>query len=178
MAVSSQPLALVTTALATASAKPSRARLPTSPGQIQKECGTVQIFRTLFHFATRIDDTVYYHLTDPTSTSMTVVDEAGASGSLTYDAYGGVLANTLPTEMSAALANQGTLPDPDTGLVYQGDGRYYDPALGRPLQPNPFGGVPTVPQSLNRYAATSLGQPGVRSLHVALRTETLPTCRV
>ena len=36
-----------------------------------------------------------------------------------------------------------------------------DPALGRPLQPNPAGGPPMVPQALNRYAATSLGQPGV-----------------
>jgi hypothetical protein len=33
--------------------------------------------------------------------------------------------------------------------------------LGRPLQPNPAGGPPTVPQALNRYAATPLGQPGV-----------------
>jgi hypothetical protein len=29
------------------------------------------------------------------------------------------------------------------------------------LQPNPLGGPPTVPQALNRYAATSLGPPGV-----------------
>jgi hypothetical protein len=33
-----------------------------------------------------------------------------------------------------------------------------DPALGRPLQPNPVGGPPTVPQALNHYAATSLPQ--------------------
>jgi len=31
----------------------------------------------------------------------------------------------------------------------------------RPLQPNAAGGPPTVPQALNRYAATPLGQPGV-----------------
>lgn len=29
------------------------------------------------------------------------------------------------------------------------------------MQPNPAGGAPTAPQSLNRYAATSLGPPGV-----------------
>jgi hypothetical protein len=45
--------------------------------------------------------------------------------------------------------------------VHLGGGRWYDPALGRPLQPNPAGAPPTVPQALNRYAATPLGQPGV-----------------
>ncbi len=52
--------------------------------------------------------------------------------------------------------------------MHLGDGRWYDPALGRPLQPNPAGGPPirqaqgppTLPQALNRYAATPLGQPG------------------
>jgi hypothetical protein len=68
-----------------------------------------------------------------------------------------VLTSTLP----ATLTAQGVITDPDTGLVYLGDGRFYDPALGRPLQPNPAGGPPTVPQALNRYAATPLGQPGV-----------------
>jgi hypothetical protein len=68
-----------------------------------------------------------------------------------------VLTSTLP----ATLTVQGVITDPDTGLVYLGDGRYYDPMLGRPLQPNPAGGPPTVPQALNRYAATPLGQPGV-----------------
>ena len=53
------------------------------------------------------------------------------------------------------------LPDAATGLVHLGDGRWYDPALGRPLQPNAAGGPPTLPQALNRYAATPLGQPGV-----------------
>jgi hypothetical protein len=79
------------------------------------------------------------------------------AGYALYDGYGGVLSATLP----ATLTAQGVITDPDTGLVYLGDGRYYDPALGRPLQPNPAGGPPAVPQALNRYAATPLGQPGV-----------------
>jgi hypothetical protein len=48
-----------------------------------------------------------------------------------------------------------------TGLVHLGGGRYYDPTLGRPLQPNPAGAPPTMPQALNRYTAAPLGQPGV-----------------
>jgi hypothetical protein len=63
--------------------------------------------------------------------------------------------------LTATLAGSGATPDPNTGLVYLGDGRYYDPALGRPLQPNPAGGPPTVPQALNRYATTPWGAPGV-----------------
>jgi hypothetical protein len=44
-----------------------------------------------------------------------------------------------------------------TGLQWDG-GRYYDPVVGIHLQPNPFGGVPEAPQSLNLYAATSVGR--------------------
>jgi hypothetical protein len=40
--------------------------------------------------------------------------------------------------------------------VYDGAGRVFDPALGLYLQPDPFGGAPEAPESLNRYAA-----PGV-----------------
>lgn len=40
-------------------------------------------------------------------------------------------------------------------------GRWYDPALGRPLQPKPVDGPPILPQALNRYAAMAPDQPGV-----------------
>jgi hypothetical protein len=78
-----------------------------------------------------------------------------------YDAYRAVLASTVPATLTTTLAGSGDVPDPDTGLVYLGDGRFYDPALGHPLQPNPVGGPPALPQALNRYAATSWGAPGV-----------------
>ena len=68
------------------------------------------------------------------------------------------LTNTIPLTLTGALAGH---PDAVAGLVHLGDGRWYDPALGRPLQPNAAGGPPTLPQALNRYAATPLGQPGV-----------------
>jgi hypothetical protein len=72
-----------------------------------------------------------------------------------------VLSSSLTSALEEALADQGGLIDPDTGLVHLGNGRWYDPGLGRPLQPNPMGGPPSVPQALNRYAATAVGQPGV-----------------
>jgi len=75
-----------------------------------------------------------------------------------YDGFGGVLTSTLPLTLTGTLPD---MPDAATGLVHLGGGRWYDPALGRPLQPNPAGGPPTVPQALNRYAATAVGQPGV-----------------
>jgi hypothetical protein len=109
--------------------------------------------------ATRVNGEVYYTLPDPTGLSLTLVDESGNDARhILYDAFGGVLTNTITTTVAAAL---GSLPEADTGLVHLGGGRYYDPALGRPLQPNPIGGPPTVPQALNRYTATSVGQLGV-----------------
>jgi hypothetical protein len=82
-------------------------------------------------------------------------------GHVLYDGYGAVLASTVPATLTTTLAGSGDVPDPDTGLVYLDDGRFYDPALGRPLQPNPVGGPPALPQALNRYAATPWGPPGV-----------------
>ena len=37
-----------------------------------------------------------------------------------------------------------SIPDAATGLVHLGGGRWYDPAVGRPLQPNPAGGAVVV----------------------------------
>ena len=88
---------------------------------------------------------------------MTDVD-GNEVGRILYDGFGSVLTSTVPITLTGALLD---VPDAATGLVHLGGGRWYDPALGRPLQPNPAGGPPTVPQALNRYAATPLGQPGV-----------------
>ena len=62
-------------------------------------------------------------------------------GRMVYDGYGMPLTNTLPLTLTGTLPD---LPDAATGLVHLGDGRWYDPALGRPLQPNPAGGPPIV----------------------------------
>jgi len=111
--------------------------------------------------ATRLaDNDLYYHVYDPTGTSLVMVDadDGEEVGRMLYDGFGGVLTSTLPLTLTGTLPD---MPDAATGLVHLGGGRWYDPALGRPLQPNPAGGPPTVPQALNRYAATAVGQPGV-----------------
>jgi hypothetical protein len=68
-----------------------------------------------------------YHLPDPTakssqgSTSLTLSNADGIpAGYALYDGYGGVLTSTLP----ATLTAQGVITDPDTGLVYLGEGRW------------------------------------------------------
>ncbi len=93
-------------------------------------------------------------------------------GRMLYDGFGDVLTNTVPVTITGVLPD---VSDAATGLAHLGDGRYYDPALGRPLQPNPMGGPPTVPQALNRYAATLLGQPGV--YEAATSSNTVPFSR-
>ena len=101
----------------------------------------------------------FFHVRDPSGTSVTLLTADGSlAGHTLYDAYGGVLSSTIPATLTNALTE---LPEADTGLVHLGGGRYYDPSLGRPLQPNSAGGLPGVPQSLNRYAASAVGQPGV-----------------
>jgi hypothetical protein len=112
--------------------------------------------------AMRHGDALYYTLPDPAGTSMLIVDSKGiTTGHVLYDPYGGVLESDLSVELVEALAGTGSLEDPVAGLVHLGQGRWYDPGLGRPLQPDPVGGPPSVPQAVNRYAATSVGQPGV-----------------
>ncbi|MFQ5580759.1 MAG: hypothetical protein ACE5FZ_09105 [Nitrospiria bacterium] len=126
--------------------------------------------------AVRSGDELYYALNDPTGTSLILTDESGAeAGRVLYDGYGGVLSSTLSVTLTNVLAGQGAIGDPATGLVHLGNGRYYDPSLGRPLQPNPLGGPPAVPQALNRYAATSLGPVGVAETVVSGSGPLIPT---
>ncbi|MCB8923678.1 MAG: hypothetical protein H6662_18990 [Ardenticatenaceae bacterium] len=101
----------------------------------------------------------YYLINNSTDVTLVLLDGNGDdAGRMVYDGYGMPLTNTLPLTLTGTLPD---LPDAATGLVHLGGGRWYDPALGRPLQPDAAGGPPTLPQALNRYAATPVGQPGV-----------------
>jgi len=94
---------------------------------------------------------------DPAHTLLAVSDAQGTSqGHLWYDPHGSVLSSTLPVTLTQRLLSSQGL-DSRLGLVYHGDGRYYDPAIAHTLQPDPFGGVPQLPQTLNRYAVTPVG---------------------
>ena len=104
-----------------------------------------------------MDDTLYYLHADPAHTMLSVSDAQGNSqGHLWYDPHGSVLSSTLPVTLTEQLLSSQGL-DSRLGLVYHGDGRYYDPAIAHTLQPDPFGGVPQLPQTLNRYAVPTTG---------------------
>ena len=83
--------------------------------------------------------------------------EGDTAWQVVYDGYGAVLTGTMPITLTLTLL---VMLDGTTGLAHLGNGRYYDPTLGRPLQPNPAGAPPTVPQVLNRYVEGL--QPSVR----------------
>ncbi len=96
-----------------------------------------------------------------TCTIFTLFNERShEAGRVLYSPLGGVLTSTVPATLTAALASQSALPDPAIGLVHLGNGRWYDPSVGRSLQPDPVGGPPSVPQALNRYAVP-VGGTGV-----------------
>jgi len=82
-----------------------------------------------------------------------------SQGHLWYDPHGSVLTSTLPVTLTEQLLSAQGL-DSRLGLVYHGDGRWYDPTIAHTLQPDPFGGVPQLPQTLNRYRVTGWKSPG------------------
>jgi hypothetical protein len=91
--------------------------------------------------ATRVDGSLYYLHADPAHTMLSVSDAQGTDqGHLWYDPHGSVLTSTLPITLTEQLLSSQGL-DSRLGLVYHGDGRWYDPALAHTLQPDPFGGV-------------------------------------
>jgi RHS repeat-associated protein len=105
-----------------------------------------------------ITSTVYYLHHDLAGNLTEVTDKDGEIvGRARYNALGEVLSSTIPPTITGRLS--GGQLDSDAGLVYDGAGRFYDPVLGLYLQPDPFGGAPEAPGSLNRYAA-----PGVSTL--------------
>jgi hypothetical protein len=75
-----------------------------------------------------VGDTLYYLHGDPTHTLLAVSDAQGTSqGHLWYDPHGSVLSSTLPVTLTEQLLSSQGL-DSRLGLVYHGDGRWYDAA--------------------------------------------------
>jgi YD repeat-containing protein len=109
--------------------------------------------------ASRVDDDLYYTLSDPTGHATLFADSTGqAVGQILYDSFGGVVTSTLPTTLTTRLA--GHLDS--TGLLYDGQ-RYFDPMVGNYLQPSLVGGLPEGPQGLNRYNVGSGSYPAYLS---------------
>jgi RHS repeat-associated protein len=101
--------------------------------------------------ATRVDGSLYYMHQDHLGSTVAVSDASGqAVGRVQYDPYGEVLTSTLPVTLTDRLFT-GQRLDSSTGLYYY-NARYYDPHLGRFIQPDSL--VPDLlnPQAWNRFS--------------------------
>lgn len=101
--------------------------------------------------ATDNSSTQTYFLYDGLASTTELSDDEGTvTGTYEYDVFGSVRAHSgAATEWSYT----GEQNDP-TGLEYL-RARYYDPAGGRFLSRDPLGGLPSDPQSQNRYVYVS-----------------------
>jgi RHS repeat-associated protein len=96
------------------------------------------------------DDTTHYYLSDGLGSTIALTDADGDGvNTYDYDVFGAVRSSTgsQPNEFRFT----GEQWDDSAGLEYL-RARYYDPAVGRFLGRDPFGGLMILPQSLNRYA--------------------------
>lgn len=99
----------------------------------------------------------YYYLTDTIGSVIGLTDSSGAVGQVfSYDPYGQVLTTGITVDSRFRFA--GGESDNTTKLYHFGQ-RYYDPAQGRWIQRDSFGGVyQNGPQSMNRFIYAS-GNP-------------------
>ncbi len=84
---------------------------------------------------------------------------------------------TTPITQTAHLY-LGDLLERNLNLYYSADGRFYDPWLGKYLQPDVIGGPPLVPQAADRYQYAGNSPTGVgaaSSVSSWIGTELLPT---
>ena len=97
-----------------------------------------------------MDGTLYYVHQDHLGSTVAVSDAAGGEvGRVQYDPYGEVITSTLPVTLTDRLFT-GVRFDGIIGL-YQMGARWYDPALGRWIQPDTIVPERGNPQALNRY---------------------------
>jgi RHS repeat-associated protein len=117
---------------------------------------------------------IYYLHRDNLGSLVEVTDENGnVKKSGGYDAFGDPVQGDFD-QIPISRSYLGQLYDADIGLYKIGT-RWYDPEVALYLQPDPFGGAPEAPASLNRYAMpgmstfTTLGSvPGSRQNYVDL----------
>jgi hypothetical protein len=129
-----------------------RLRTTTLPAATQPQV-TKHYYANGQRIASRVDSELYYVLNEPTGQGTLFVDATGTEvGHILYDAMGSVVEKSL--ELPEALVSHLDT----TGLRWDGL-RYYDSVVGIYTQPNPFGGVPEAPQSLNAYAAMPASSP-------------------
>ncbi len=90
----------------------------------------------------------YYHEDAMGSTAALTRADGSALGTRTYDAFGAPPGSQVGT---GSYWFNGEQYDPNSGLIYL-RARYYDPASGRFLEPDPAAPDLASPQTLNKYA--------------------------
>ena len=96
--------------------------------------------------------TTYFIHTNHLGTPSVITNLSGASIDCNSTYPYGEQDNTICTTSNSIWDKfTGYRLDPETGLEYA-HARYYNPSLGRFMSPDPLGGDPKNPQSLNRYA--------------------------
>ncbi|MDP3732153.1 MAG: RHS repeat-associated core domain-containing protein, partial [Candidatus Omnitrophota bacterium] len=130
--------------------------------EIEAKGAATKISKHIFLGSTRIctvesslregvaDEAIYYFHQDHIGSSNVVTDETGTIAKLIeYSPYG--LTSRDWGEYNTNCRFTGKLFDTSTALYYYG-ARYYDPELGRFIQPDTIVPYPDDPQSFNRYA--------------------------
>jgi RHS repeat-associated protein len=94
----------------------------------------------------------YYYLPDHLGSSNVILDRQGnVVQQYQYGTFGQTTFTGSGTAYPVSNRYTDQIMDDDTGLYYYG-GRYFDPQLGRFIQPDPTVPNPCDPQSLNRYS--------------------------
>jgi RHS repeat-associated protein len=94
----------------------------------------------------------YYYHTDHLGSSNVLTDRSGnVVQHYGFATFGQMFYQQNTSAFPVSNRYTGQIADDETGLYYYG-GRYYDPQLGRFIQPDPMVPDPTDSQSLNRYS--------------------------
>ncbi len=135
----------------------------------QKNTGTGQVTKYYYlgdrRVAVRIGGTAYWLLVDHLGSTMVVLDGSGSKvGEKWYYSFGEERYTSGSLFVERRFTGQRW--DGTIGL-YDYQARFYDPALGRFLQPDPIVPEPGNPQALNRYAYvnwTPMGTEAIRGI--------------
>ncbi len=97
-----------------------------------------------------VDDLYFIH-GDQSGSTVLITDDTGQEvGRAHYEPFGETFSSTIPMTLTERLFS-GQVLDSSTGLYYYGNGRYYDPSIGRYISPDPYLDAPFSSQRLDRY---------------------------
>jgi len=129
--------------------------------------------------ANDIDDLYFVH-GDQSGSTVLITDDTGQEvGRAHYEPFGETFSSTIPVTLTERLFS-GQVLDSLTGLYYYGNGRYYDPSIGRYISPDPYLDAPFSSQRLDRYNFGFNNHPHLLSSPLKEEEKSAPAeaCRV